>query len=285
MIKTAKRFLSPAKVNLRLDVLGKREDGYHEIESIMTRVSLYDEVLLTIDDGLGVEVNSTGLAPSGAGNIGYKAAKAILDLIPQPVKVKIDITKNIPVAAGLGGGSSNAATVLMGLNEMLDAGLSKSGLMKIGVRLGADVPFFIFERPAIARGIGEKLEEVMLPKLWLVLVNPNISVSTADIYRGLNLKIGLTKGSINNNMSNFKIGAAEVVSILHNDLEDVALKMYPEIGLVKDTVGSAGAGGVLMSGSGSTVFGVFDSYKSAEDAFLSLTAKETGWRIFLAESI
>lgn len=285
MVKTTQKLLSPAKVNLRLDVLGKREDGYHEIESIMTRVSLYDEVLITLEDGDGVEVTSSGPAPSGEGNIAYKAARFILDIIQLPVKVKIEITKNIPVAAGLGGGSSNAATVLIGLNEMLGIGLSKEELMKIGVRLGADVPFFILEKPAIARGIGEKLREVTLPDLWFVLVNPNIPVSTADVYRGLNLKIGLTKAGFDNNMSNFKIGVKEVVGKLHNDLEDVALRMHPEIGVVKDAVRSLGAVGVLMSGSGATVFGIFDSHKSAEDAYLSLTARETGWRIFLAESI
>lgn len=280
-----RKLLSPAKVNLRLDVLGKREDGYHEIESVMTRVSLYDEVLITIEDGEGVEVTSEGPAPSGEGNIAYKAARFILDIIQQPMKVKIEITKNIPVAAGLGGGSSNAATVLMGLNEMLGIGLSKEELMKIGVRLGADVPFFILEKPAIAGGIGEKLKEVVLPTLWFVLVNPNIPVSTADVYKGLGLKIGLTKEGFGNNIPNFNIGIREVVKILHNDLEDVAVRMHPEIGAVKDAVRSVGADGVLMSGSGATVFGVFDSRKSAEDAYLSLTAREKGWRIFLAESI
>lgn len=285
MKSLTKKLLSPAKVNLRLDVLGKREDGYHEIESIMTRVSIYDEVLLTVEDGDGVEVVSEGPAPSGEGNIAYKAARFMLDVVQKPLKVTIKIIKNIPVGAGLGGGSSNAATVLMGLNEVLGIGLSKDELMKIGVRLGADVPFFIFERPALAKGIGERLSEVSIPDLWFVLVNPNIHVSTADVYRGLNLKIGLTKAGFDNNMSNFKIGVKEVAGKLHNDLEDVALRMHPEIGVVKDAVRSLGAVGVLMSGSGATVFGIFDSRKSAEDAYLSLTARETGWRIFLAESI
>lgn len=284
-MKRTLKLLSPAKVNLRLDVLGKREDGYHEIESIMTRVSLYDEVFLSIEDGEGLEVTCTGQAPSGEENIAYKAATAILDRSSSKVIVRIEIKKNIPVAAGLGGGSSNAATVLLGLNRMLDIGLSKNELMKIGARLGADIPFFIFERPAIARGIGERLEEINLPKLWFVLVNPNIPLSTADVYRGMNIKFGLTKEGFGINMPNFNNGVKGVSRILHNDLEGVALGMHPEIGFVKDTVRSAGAIGTLMSGSGATVFGLFESREEAHAAFASLSNRPEGWRIFVAENI
>lgn len=284
-MKNTVKLLSPAKINLRLDVLGKREDGYHEIESIMTRVSLYDELTLSVEDGEGLEVACSEAAPSGEGNIAYRAAKSLLDIFKKPVKVKIEIKKTIPVAAGLGGGSGNAATVLMGLNEILGAGLSKEELMGIGVRLGADVPFFIFERPAIARGIGERLEMVELPKMWFVLVNPNIPVSTADVYKGLNQKIGLTKRGFDINMSNFNIGVRGVARILHNDLEEVALKMQPEIRTVKESILSSGALGALMSGSGATVFGLFESRKGAEEAFASLSAMHKGWRVFLAENI
>lgn len=284
-MKKTLKLLSPAKVNLRLDVLGKREDGYHEIESIMTRVSLYDEVFLSIEDGEGLEVTCTGQAPSGEKNIAYKAATAILDRSSGKVRVRIEIKKNIPVAAGLGGGSSNAATVLLGLNRMLDIGLSKKELMEIGARLGADIPFFIFERPAIARGIGERLEEINLPKLWFVLVNPNIPVSTADVYRRLNIKFGLTKEGFGINMPNFNNGVKGVSRILHNDLEGVALRMHPEIGFVKDRVRAAGAIGTLMSGSGATVFGLFESREEAHAAFASLSNRPEGWRIFVAENI
>jgi len=284
-MKNTLTLLSPAKVNLRLDVLGKREDGYHEIESIMTRVSLYDEVFLSIEDGEGLEVTCTDQAPSGEKNIAYKAATAILDRSYSKVRVHIEIKKNIPVAAGLGGGSSNAATVLLGLNRMLDIGLSKKELMEIGARLGADIPFFISETPAIARGIGERLEEINLPKLWFVLVNPNIPVSTADVYSGLNIKFGLTKEGFGINMPNFNNGIRGVSRILHNDLEGVALWMHPEIGFVKDTVRAAGAIGTLMSGSGATVFGLFESREEAHAAFASLSNRPEGWRIFVAENI
>ena len=284
-MKRTLKLLSPAKVNLRLDVLGKREDGYHEIESIMTKVSLYDDVFLSIEDGEALEVTCTGQAPSGEKNIAHKAATAILDRSSSRVRVRIEVIKNIPVAAGLGGGSSNAATVLLGLNKMLDIGLSKNELMKIGARMGADIPFFIFERPAIARGIGERLEEINLPQLWFVLVNPNIPVSTADVYRGMNLKFGLTKKGFGINMSNFNNGVRGVSRILHNDLEGVALRMHPEIGFVKDTVRAAGAIGTLMSGSGATVFGLFESREEAYAAFASLSSRPEGWRIFVAENI
>lgn len=279
------KLFSPAKVNLRLDVLGKREDGYHDIESIMTRISLYDEVSLFIEDGKGIDVMSSGSVPSGEGNIAYKAAKAILKLHPVNVRIRIDIKKNIPVAAGLGGGSGNAATVLTGLNQMLGLGLSVSQLMEIGVRLGADVPFFIFERPVIARGIGERLEEIKLPKLWLVLVNPNIPVSTADVYRELNLKIGLTKSGIGINMPNSFNSIEEIIDVLHNDLENIALKQHPEIGFVKDELMSAGARSALMSGSGGTVFGLFEDRKAAESALRHLLLNHGGWLVFLAENI
>lgn len=277
--------LSPAKVNLMLDVLGKREDGYHEIESIMTRISIFDEVLLHVEEGEGLEVTCTGPAPSGEGNIAYKAALEILNRYPGRARVKVEIKKNIPVAAGLGGGSSNAATVLLGLNNMLGTGLSRDELMKIGAKLGADVPFFVFEKPAIARGIGEILEGIGLPKLWLVLMNPNIPLSTADVYRGLNLKIGLTKEHFDISIINFNIGVEGVARILHNDLEDVALRMHPEIGFLKEELLSAGALRALMSGSGATVFGLFADKRKAEDAFDHLSSKHRDWRIFIAENI
>ena len=284
-MKNTLKLLSPAKINLRLDVLGKREDGYHEIESIMTRISLYDEVSLHVEDGEGLEVISTGPAPSGEGNIAHKAATAILNQYSGLVRVRIEIKKNIPVAAGLGGGSANAATVLIGLNKMLGLRLSREELMKIGVKLGADVPFFIFERPAIARGIGERLEEIELPKLWLVLVNPNIPLSTADVYRGLNLKIGLTKKGFGINMPNSYNGIEGVAGLLHNDLEEAALRLQPEIQVVKDAVLSSGALRALMSGSGATVFGLFEDRKAAEGALRNMLSEHGGWRSFFAESI
>jgi 4-diphosphocytidyl-2-C-methyl-D-erythritol kinase len=279
------KLLSPAKVNLRLDVLGKRGDGYHEIESIMTRVSLYDEITISVEDGEGLEVTCSDPSLSGEGNIAYKAAKTSLGIYKGQGRLRIYIKKIIPVAAGLGGGSSNAATVLMGLNEALDMGLSREDLMRIGVKLGADVPFFILERAAIARGIGEMLEAIDLPPIWFVLVNPNIHVSTADVYRGLNLKIGLTKEGFGINIPDFNNGVEGVARILHNDLERVALKMHPEIGVVKDEILSSGALGVLMSGSGATVFGLFGSRKGAEDAFDGISSRHPGWRVFVVKNI
>lgn len=277
--------LSPAKVNLMLDVLGKREDGYHEIESIMTRISIFDELSIHIEEREGLEVTCTGPAPSGEKNIAYKAALEILKRCPDKIKVKVHIKKNIPVAAGLGGGSSNAATVLLGLNNMLGTGLSRDELMRIGAKLGADVPFFVFEKPAIARGIGEILEGIDLPKMWFVLVNPNIPVSTADVYRGLNLKIGLTKERFDINITNFSSGVEGAARNLHNDLEDVAIRMHPEIGFVKDELLSVGAVSALMSGSGATVFGLFANRERAEEAFDCLSSRHKDWRIFVAENI
>lgn len=283
-MKKVLKLLSPAKINLRLDVLGKREDRYHEIESLMTRVSLYDEVLLSMEKGNGIDVICSETAPSGEGNIAYKAAMALLGRDKSRFRLKIGIKKRIPVAAGLGGGSSNAAAVLMGLNEMLGAGLSRDELIRTGISLGADVPFFIFEGAAIAKGIGDILEAVELPVSWLVLVNPGIPVSTADVYNALGLKIGLTKRRFDISISNPN-RVEDIVRLLHNDLEGAALKMHPEIGVVKNAVLAAGAAGALMSGSGATVFGIFENREGAEKAFASLSSEHKDWRSFLVKTI
>ncbi|WP_129126399.1 4-(cytidine 5'-diphospho)-2-C-methyl-D-erythritol kinase [Geomonas oryzae] len=266
--------LAPAKVNYRLDVLGKRPDGYHDLRMVMQRVDLCDEVIISLNDvpGIRVTCGKKGV-PDGPGNIAWRAADALLQISGKSVGIDIAINKRIPVAAGLGGGSSDAATVLMGVNELLDLKLSDERLMEIGVKLGADVPFFIFKKTALAEGIGEKLTAMeSMPALWVVLVNPGIHVPTAWVYQNLRLTTKTSDHIIRDSYSS----AAEVAELLSNDLEPVTCTKHPLLNDLKDKLLKAGAAGSLMSGSGATVFGIFEDEAVAQKAATEIAA-ECGW--------
>ncbi|WP_085813174.1 4-(cytidine 5'-diphospho)-2-C-methyl-D-erythritol kinase [Geoanaerobacter pelophilus] len=268
------QLLAPAKVNYRLDVLGKRPDGYHELRMIMQRVDLCDEIEIALADSPGVRVTCGRKGvPDGPGNIAWRAADALLKLSGREVGIEISIAKKIPVGAGLGGGSSDAATVLMGVNELLGLGLSDERLMEVGVKLGADVPFFIFKKPALAEGIGDRLTALEgVPSLWVVLVNPGIHVSTAWVYQNLRLTTREPATIIPRSYSSLD----EVCALLSNDLEPVTCGRFPLVGELKEVLIAAGARGSLMSGSGSTVFGLFDKESVARQAAAEI-GKEHGW--------
>lgn len=273
---------APAKINYLLDVTGKRPDGYHELRMIMQRISLCDEITISLSDSPGINVScrSKG-APNGAYNIAWKAARALLDHVGSDQGVNIDIIKNIPVAAGLGGGSSDAASVLMGINELLQLGLTTQVLMEIGCSIGADVPFFIFRQAALAEGIGEKLTPLpVMPKCWILLVNPGVHVSTAWVYRSLQLT---SRGELNK-MPEFFESIEQVVSILSNDLESVTIPAFPVIADIKARLLTLGAAGSLMSGSGPTVFGIFNSFDSAESARRQISTG-SNWFAATAETL
>ncbi len=252
---------APAKVNYRLDVIRKRPDNYHDLRMVMQRIALCDEIEITLSETPGIRVRCDREdVPDGPGNIAWRAAESLLSMADAKCGVEISIVKNIPMAAGLGGGSSDAATVLMGLNDLLNLNLTDEQLMAVGVKLGADVPFFIFKKTALAEGIGDRLSALEgLPPVWLVLVNPNIHVSTAWVYQSLQLtnKPDLDK------LPKFCNRIENICSLLFNDLEQVTIGRYPVIQEIKDTLVEHGARGVLMSGSGPTVFGVFDSEEQA----------------------
>jgi len=200
--------------------------------------------------------------------------------------IELHIQKKIPISSGLGGGSSNAASTLMGLNGILKLNFSKERLMEMGARIGADIPFFILEKTAIATGIGEKLQPVEIhPSIWFVLVNPGWEVSTRWAYEGLNFK--LTKRSIYITLPAFFDDIGQVARILYNDLESVTITAYPEIDGIKGELLSQGAVGSLMTGSGPTVFGLFPHKRAAESAYRKLNAKygERGWGVYLAKCI
>lgn len=273
---------APAKINYLLDVIEKRPDGYHELRMIMQRVNLCDEITLSLTNipVITVTCSSKG-APDGPDNIAWKAARAMLDIAKSVNGVNIGIIKNIPVAAGLGGGSSDAATVLMGMNELLQLGLSDQQLMETGCRLGADVPFFIFKKTALAEGIGEKLSPLQkMPNCWILLVNPGISVSTAWVFRSLQL----TSRKELNRLPEFFGSIDEVISILSNDLESVTIKAFPVIADIKARLMDLGAAGSMMSGSGPSVFGIFKSFDAAEIARVKIT-KDANWFAATVETL
>lgn len=255
---------APAKVNYLLDVIRRRQDGYHDLRMVMQRINLCDELTITLTDvpGISVSCGKNGV-PDGEDNIAWKAAKAMLDIVGTLHGVDISITKNIPVAAGLGGGSSDAATVLIGLNDLLGLALTETQLMEIGVKLGADVPFFIFKKTALAEGIGEKLQEMPpMPAAWVLLVNPGVHVSTGWVYKSLQLTNDKELAKLPNSYGTVK----EICSIFENDLEKVTIPAFPVISEIKELMIQNGAVGSMMSGSGSTVFALFEDRDTAENA-------------------
>lgn len=282
-------YLAPAKVNLFLYVLGKREDGYHEILSLIQPITLYDGIELSLSKGMGIELMIKGRSiPSGKDNLAWKAAEMFLEKTGIEAMVRIGIKKIIPVAAGLGGGSSNAATVLSGLNELLGRPLDTGTLLSMGRRLGADVPLFLMKRAAIAKGIGDVLRPVELPRFWYILVWPGRSISTAAVYRAFNSD--LTKQRVTINMQclmNALEGIESLRGLLYNDLEGITLKMCPEIQDIKRSLERQGALGALMSGSGSTVFGIFRDKGSAKKALRRVVDefKGEGWSFYMAQGL
>ncbi|ORJ63131.1 4-(cytidine 5'-diphospho)-2-C-methyl-D-erythritol kinase [Geothermobacter hydrogeniphilus] len=275
-------FRAAAKINLCLHVLGRRSDGYHELAMLMQQVGLYDRVAISLCDRPGVEVICPGLdLGSGEENIAARAARMVLERARVDCGVVITIEKQIPVAAGLGGGSADAAAVLQGLNQMLKVGLSVPEMMSLGVRLGADVPFFLLGSAAWATGIGERLRPVAdLPRVWYLLVNPNIPVSTAWVFQNL----GLTSPGQTAKLREFPRDTGDLVRLFHNDLEAVTCRRFPVVVEMKQKLLSAGALGALMSGSGATVFGLFDSESAAREAERSISVA-TGWSTFVVRSL
>ncbi|QXM06788.1 4-(cytidine 5'-diphospho)-2-C-methyl-D-erythritol kinase [Crassaminicella indica] len=261
-----------AKINLSLDVLRRREDGYHEVKMIMHQVDLYDEIILkNIEEGIILESDCEYI-PTDEGNIAYKAAKLMMEQFGIEKGVHIYINKNIPVAAGLAGGSTDAAAVMIGLNELWGIGAEKEKLMKLGVALGADVPFCILGGAALSEGIGELLTPIEGINEWVVLCKPNISVSTASVYKNLDVE-NIEKHPDTDKMLT-ALGNKDlqtVVENLCNVLEPVTEKMHPIVREIKIKMMQYHAFGSLMSGSGPTVFGIYKDYSKAKSAYENLS--------------
>ncbi|HSB05007.1 MAG TPA: 4-(cytidine 5'-diphospho)-2-C-methyl-D-erythritol kinase [Thermodesulfobacteriota bacterium] len=275
---------SPAKVNLRLEILRKRADGYHEIRTVFQKISLHDTIHFALrkERGISITTNQPDL-PVGRGNLVYQAAEIILSRSNHRGGISIHLDKKIPLGAGLGGGSSNAATTLKALNHLFEVGLSRKEMMAIGIQIGADVPFFFLEEGAIATGIGERLTEIALPVLWYVLIYPNFEVSTRWAYQNSRL----TKKKYRFKIQEFLTTPEEISKMLMNDLEDVVSKTFPQINLMKKILISVGAVGSLMTGSGPTVFGIFSDKADALKAYKKVTyrIRETGWLVLKAHSL
>jgi 4-diphosphocytidyl-2-C-methyl-D-erythritol kinase len=255
---------APAKLNIRLKITGIRPDGYHELVSIMVPVDLFDllEVSSKISGGIALACEGFHV-PCDETNLVHRAAQSFLLRTGIQIGVRIKLVKGVPVSAGMGGGSSDAAAVLLALNEMCSGPLSQEELHSIAIQLGADVPFFLYGRPAIARGIGEILEPLGgWPNLWYVIVTPPLQVSTAWVYGNLKSK-KLTAGEYDYIRHVLEKDHFTVSHILENDLEAVTSASFPVIETIKKHLLDAGAEGALMTGSGPTVFGVFSSQDQA----------------------
>lgn len=273
-----KIFLSAgAKINLTLDVLGRRQDGYHRVEMIMQETELCDDVHIAVSDGPGdisVRCNHPHV-PDGENNIAYRAAEMIRKTFHIGRKVEIHIEKNIPVAAGLAGGSADAAAVIKGLNLLWKLGMDQAAMMDMGVVLGADVPFCIHGGTCLAGGIGEVITPVRSKAvLDLLLVKPEVMVSTAWVYN--NLDFGAVKKRPDNGSMIEALKRGDIREIsggLINVLENVTIPRYPEIERIKGEMVDAGAMGAAMSGSGPTVFGIFAGASEADAAARILRKK------------
>jgi len=272
---------APAKINVRLKVTGRRPDGYHELVSIMVPVEIFDTIDLSLSSDRQIRIGCKGREiPADETNLAYRAARDFMSCSGKNDGVSIVLSKNIPVAAGLGGGSSDGAAVLLALNHMYSNPLSDPELHRLALTLGADVPFFLMERPCLATGIGEILEPIPgWPEAWYVIVTPQIQVSTAWVYR--NLKLQLTTGEYDYIVKTLKNDTFTISSVLENDLETVTTASFPIINTLKKLLVDAGAEGAIMSGSGPSVFGVFASQEKAESAKTFLVSHNPG-DIFVA---
>jgi 4-diphosphocytidyl-2-C-methyl-D-erythritol kinase len=274
------KVLAPAKINLCLSVLGRRPDGYHDVEMLMQMVGLYDEVTVALGKrGVSVACDQSEV-PSGEKNIAWKAAAEMLSAAGSAAGLIIEIKKNIPVSAGLGGGSGNAAAVIAAANRLLHAGCGRKQLAEIGARVGMDVPFFFFGPTAFARGRGEIVTPLTpVPQFWVLLVNPGFETSTAWVYNNVNL--GLTKKVDCNKIARLMVG--NIAEGLHNDLETVTAAAHPVIKKIEAALRAQGALGALMSGSGPTVYGIFETGDACRAAAKGLSGE--GWRLYPAETL
>lgn len=277
---------SRAKVNLSIDVLGKREDGYHLVEMIMQTIDLYDKLKITEIEENSILIKSNSLdIPLNEDNIMYKAVKLLKNQFNIEKGIEISIEKNIPVAAGMAGGSSNAAAVLVGLNKLWNLGLSENELKDIGLKLGADVPFCITGGSAIAEGIGEKLTNIKgLPEdLNILVCKPNIFVSTKEVYQSLNMDKVKRRPQNKELIDALQKEDVKFISEnMVNVLEEVTSLKYSEIGQIEDIMIKNKALGSMMSGSGPTVFGLFDNKDCAIKAKEDLQAKYN--QVYLVKS-
>lgn len=275
-----------AKINLGLDVLRKREDGYHEVKMIMQTISLYDELMLKKIKKPEIQLRTNlPYLPTNENNLACQAAKLLMEEYQIPGGLLIQLEKKIPVAAGMAGGSSDAAAVLWGVNQMYHLGLSRKELMERGVRLGADVPYCILRGTALAEGIGEKLKILPpMPKCYLLIAKPGISVSTRFVYENLHVNELEAKKHPDVDAMITALQQKDLALLstrMGNILELVTIPTHPVINKIKQEMLKAGALGAMMSGSGPTVFGIFDTQPKARKAYRALRASQLAKQLYL----
>lgn len=273
-----------AKINLGLDVLGRRENGYHDVRMIMQSIYLYDDVRIERKAAPGIELASNlYFLPTGDGNIAYKAAQMLMDEFGIEEGVRITLNKHIPVAAGMAGGSSNAAAVLFGMNRLFGLNLSQKELMERGVKLGADVPYCIMRGTVLAEGIGEALKRLpAMPKCTVLIAKPPVSVSTKVVYEALDSSDITVHPDIDGLIEALEKGnLREIASRMGNVLEEVTIPMHPVIEEIKQVMKDCGALNAMMSGSGPTVFGLFENKMAARNAQNKIREKALAKQVYV----
>ena len=277
------------KINLGLDVLRKRPDGYHDLKMIMQMVDVYDDIVITKTDRKDEIVVATDkfVLENEKGNLAYMAVKLLFDEFNIHQGIEIKINKSIPIAGGMAGGSSDCATTLMGINEMFDLKLSKEDLMKRGVKLGADVPYCVLGKTAIAEGIGEILTPLPTPpSCYVIIAKPPVSVSTAFVYGNIRADEITKRPDIDGMAEAIKNGDLyKMSSLLYNVMEDVTVPEYPIIADIKKMMIENGALNSIMSGSGPTVFGIYDNLEKAENTMKLLKKSNLTEQLYLTKFI
>ena len=273
-----------AKINLGLDVLGKREDGYHEVRMIMQTIRMYDQLDMrkSVEPGIHLTTNKKYI-PVDENNLVWRAAKLMMDTCGIMEGVSIHLHKVIPVAAGMAGGSSDAAATLVGMNRLFHCGLSKEKLMELGVQIGADVPYCVLRGTALAEGIGEKLTVLPpMPDCWILIGKPGISVSTKYVYITLDLNTNTVHPDIDGMKKALEDGNLYgITERMGNVLQDVTIPAYLEVERIKEQMKTLGAVNAMMSGSGPTVFGIFDNEEKAQEACQKLRESGSCQQVFL----
>lgn len=277
------------KINLGLDVLRKRPDGYHDLKMIMQMVDVYDDIIITKTDRKDEIIVATDkfVLENEKGDLAYMAAKLLFDEFDIHQGIEIKINKRIPIAGGMAGGSSDCATTLMGINKMFDLKLSKEDLMKRGVKLGADVPYCVLGKTAIAEGVGEILTPLPTPpSCYVIIAKPPVSVSTAFVYGNIRPDEITKRPDIDGMAEAIKNGDLyKMSSLLYNVMEDVTVPEYPIIADIKKMMIENGALNSIMSGSGPTVFGIYDNLEKAENTMKLLKKSNLTEQLYLTKFI
>lgn len=281
------RLKARAKINLGLDVLRKREDGYHDVRMVMQTIGIYDRLIITRIPEEDIRIKSNlFFLPVNENNLIYKAAKLLKDSFGFAGGVEIDLNKFIPVSAGLAGGSTDAASTLFGLNRLFDLGLSTKDLMELGVSIGADVPYCVMRGTALAEGIGEKLTAIPpLPRCWILIAKPPVNVSTKLVYESLDMNGVDRHPDIDGLIDAIKRQDINgVCSLMGNVLENVTVPLYPVIESIKNDMMDNGAINAMMSGSGPTVFGIFPDEETILKCQAFLKKKGEARQVYITES-